>query len=509
MLFGTDFDMLDSSQGRNQTTKGIHLGVNKDCKSLIIDIEGTDSQVRGDDGAAFEHMSALFALACSDVLMVNMWTSEIGRYKAASVGLLKTIFEVNLRLFTLEKKKRILFVMRDFNDQQNNISILKQQMSKTLEELWSKIKKPDSYMLLSVFDCFDFEFKTIAVKDFKPEEFKNDIDDLRERFMITDRMDYLFRQKETDIPLDGIPLYFQEIWTVIGNDKDLNIPSQKEMLANLRCNEIKYEAVQKFTSAIDQLRKQVGRTVVQEFAYEFNGHIENALKEYDKQASAYFETIYLTIRTELYQLLLDQIKDLFNSQMRVVVSDCIGSFKDLVSARLNKSLATEGFNEILNDSTVQTFLLFETSSTNSLIDNSGWTVDEYRGELVKAIQEKREAEREKQIAYLEKEVKSALSGKFSTAANKIIENAHEEDMWVKLREFQAENMRDLESRTRSILSGLDYTSDAIEDYIKTVRQDCFTTLKSKASKFCSNLVDQLVKRFNQLFLKDERGIPRE
>lgn len=44
-------------------------------------------------------MSALYGLAMSDVLLVNMWTVEIGRYKGSAVGLLKTIFEVNLKLF--------------------------------------------------------------------------------------------------------------------------------------------------------------------------------------------------------------------------------------------------------------------------------------------------------------------------------------------------------------------------------------------------------------------------
>jgi hypothetical protein len=71
---------------------------------FLLDLEGSDSEVRGEDGAAFEHMSSLFALAISDALMVNMWTNEVGRYRAASLGLLKTVFEVNMRLFKREGK---------------------------------------------------------------------------------------------------------------------------------------------------------------------------------------------------------------------------------------------------------------------------------------------------------------------------------------------------------------------------------------------------------------------
>jgi hypothetical protein len=61
----------------------------------------------------------------SNVLIVNLWTHEIGRYKAASVGLLKTIFEVNMKLFSDVKRQRILFVLRDFNEENDNISLLK------------------------------------------------------------------------------------------------------------------------------------------------------------------------------------------------------------------------------------------------------------------------------------------------------------------------------------------------------------------------------------------------
>ena len=35
----------------------------------------------------------------ADVLLINMWTTDIGRYGASNYGLLKVIFEVNLKLF--------------------------------------------------------------------------------------------------------------------------------------------------------------------------------------------------------------------------------------------------------------------------------------------------------------------------------------------------------------------------------------------------------------------------
>ena len=60
-----------------------------------MDVEGTDGREK-EDQKAFEGKSALFSLALTDVLMVNMWMNEVGRYNAANLPLLKTVFEVSL-----------------------------------------------------------------------------------------------------------------------------------------------------------------------------------------------------------------------------------------------------------------------------------------------------------------------------------------------------------------------------------------------------------------------------
>ncbi len=58
-----------------------------------MDVEGTDGREK-EDQKAFEGKSALFSLALTDVMMVNMWMHEVGRFNAANLPLLKTVFEV-------------------------------------------------------------------------------------------------------------------------------------------------------------------------------------------------------------------------------------------------------------------------------------------------------------------------------------------------------------------------------------------------------------------------------
>lgn len=106
-----------SETERRQTTKGIWLSKNRkggeDAAAahanqkmadniLVMDVEGTDGRERGED-QDFERKSALFALATSEVLIVNIWEHQVGLYQGANMGLLKTVFEVNLQLFLKDK----------------------------------------------------------------------------------------------------------------------------------------------------------------------------------------------------------------------------------------------------------------------------------------------------------------------------------------------------------------------------------------------------------------------
>lgn len=64
---------MHSKQERKQTTKGIWMNVNKEYKSVILDIEGADSRERWEDKNKFERATALFGLVISNILIVNIW----------------------------------------------------------------------------------------------------------------------------------------------------------------------------------------------------------------------------------------------------------------------------------------------------------------------------------------------------------------------------------------------------------------------------------------------------
>ena len=150
---------MDSQVRRGQTTKGVWMAGHKNNKILIFDCEGTDSKSRSEeDRGKFEHSSSLFSLAMSDVLIINMWTSDVGRYTASNYGVLKIVFEMNLKLFQQNYAKKILIILRDFDPSRNQKDKIEELILNDIHKIWSEIKIPEKYKGKKPEDFFSFEF---------------------------------------------------------------------------------------------------------------------------------------------------------------------------------------------------------------------------------------------------------------------------------------------------------------------------------------------------------------
>lgn len=133
-LFKTKFQMMNSRTGRQQTTRGIWLDAARNTPNLVImDLEGTDSGERGEDRTTFERQTILYGLALCEILIVNMWEHDIGRYTASNYGVLKTVFEVNLQIFKAQGKTMLLFIVRDHIEQTTPAAALETKLRKDIQ----------------------------------------------------------------------------------------------------------------------------------------------------------------------------------------------------------------------------------------------------------------------------------------------------------------------------------------------------------------------------------------
>jgi protein SEY1 len=93
----------------------------------VIDTEGFDSSERDVHEKIFEKQIALFCLALSDVLIINMWMTEIGRYEASHSHILKAVIRASDRLIAKQQRK-IIFVVRDCTEDAER-SILRDELN--------------------------------------------------------------------------------------------------------------------------------------------------------------------------------------------------------------------------------------------------------------------------------------------------------------------------------------------------------------------------------------------
>lgn len=184
--FGTRFDEMDALSGRQQTTHGIWLAKSPkvgDPPTLVMDLEGSDGRERGEDDTSFERQSALFALAVADILLVNMWAKDVGRETGAGKPLLKTIFQVNLKLFQPAPGARRTVLMFVFRDRTKTpLEKLKETWECDLQRMWESLAKPPDYENSSLEDFFDIQYAALSNYEDRQDEFLAATTLLRRRF---------------------------------------------------------------------------------------------------------------------------------------------------------------------------------------------------------------------------------------------------------------------------------------------------------------------------------------
>ncbi|KAJ2522890.1 Dynamin-like GTPase that mediates homotypic ER fusion [Coemansia sp. RSA 2049] len=330
-LFGTKFDVMDDAQ-RQQTTRGIWADRGTDgMRVVIMDVEGTDGRERGEN-QDFERKSALFSLAVSEVLIVNMWEHTVGLYNGANMGLLKTVMEVNLQLFGGQSaaggsKTLLYFVVRD-HVSQTPLENLARTLEQDMQRIWDSLSRPAELQDARLADFFDLRFASLPHKTLQPENFEKRALQLRTQFTDRQSSGYVFRAEyKRRVPADGFAHYAAAVWEKVVSNKDLDLPTQQELLAQYRCDEIAAAAVVPFRACVEELRPRVeGGAIVEELGSRVLGERAAALAAFDEQAVRYHGDVYAKRRAALVQTLDGELYSLFLNQVKNASSRAASSF---------------------------------------------------------------------------------------------------------------------------------------------------------------------------------------
>ncbi|WWC69983.1 protein SEY1 [Kwoniella pini CBS 10737] len=514
-LFGTTFDVMDESK-RQQTTKGIWMCPSTYGNTLVMDVEGTDGRERGED-QDFERKSALFSLASTEVLIVNLWEHQIGLYNGANMGLLKTVFEVNLGLFggggdsskpKPQEKTLILFVIRDHVGA-TPVSNLTATLTQDMEKIWASLSKPSHLADATLSSYFDLSFATLPHKILMPEKFEDEVLELRRRFTDRSRSDYVFQPSyHKRIPADGVGFYMEGIWQQVLTNKDLDLPTQQELLAQFRCDELSAAVTEIFLASSKIVRKPVeAGQVVEGLGALMKDWLDTALGKFDRDASRYHAGVYQRKRLDLLTGLHASLSSLFLGQLKNLHKIETAKFsKDIV--RGTKEVGYD-FAKVVNEGSDNARQRFLDGAKEVKIDGTDW---EYEHELalldedLKSIADRcRADETKKMVNTIERNVKRQLLEPVEVALSQ-----PSVEMWnIVLKTYKQVN-EDAEQSYLTKAKAYNCSEEENNAALLSLRARTWLSLRRKLEEQTSDatILATLRSTFEEKFRYDESGVPR-
>ncbi|KAJ3206480.1 Dynamin-like GTPase that mediates homotypic ER fusion [Dinochytrium kinnereticum] len=508
-LFGTNFDVMNEASGRQQTTKGIWASKANDANLMVLDVEGTDGGERFED-QDFERKSALFSLAISEVVIVNMYENSVGLYNGANLGLLKTVMDVNLQLFqqTGSPKTCLHFVIRDFTEQ-TPLSKLAATIQGYLVKIWSGLSKPPGKEDSKIEDFFDFAFAGLPHKIFARESFESGVAKLRSKFIDKTNPEFVFKPNyHKHIPADGFPHFAKSIWAKILSNRDLDLPTQTQLLAQHRCEEIAKEVFEGFSGSVAKFKAPLESGVVLEsLGADVNAIVEECLAKFDKEASRYHSSVYKEKRNEFFEKMATALHVYYVQQLGNLHKKAIESFK----STLAKSLSSEegGFSAKLSLASSEAESFYKKGAEASKLKGADWDNSKYESlflaEMAKIGKEKRSEAVDKMVKGLEKSAGLSLADCVQLAMNE-----GSPQLWKNVL-MSFKGIVDItDAQLRKKAQGFDSSDEELQILSKALQWQGWASLLEAIHKEMATdvLLGRLRGRFEAKFRYDDKGVPR-
>ena len=513
-LFGTNFDVMDD-RARQQTTKGIWLCRGMDRNVLVMDVEGTDGRERGED-QDFERKSALFSLATAECVIVNMWENQVGLFQGANMGLLKTVLDVNLTLFQVgraragapKEKTLLLFVIRDYIGT-TPLANLESTIRADLQRIWASLTKPEALAGAELGDFFDVSFSALPHKVLQAKEFDEGIAQLQRRFIDRSDPQYVFQTEyHKRIPIDGLPHYLESVWEQILQNKDLDLPTQQELLAQFRCDEIAAAAAAAFAAAMTALRSALDAgQVLATLGVDMASHRAEALAVFDKDASRYHRGVYARKRADLLLQLNAVLLPFFLAQLKNLHTKLASAFQQAMQEGTRG--ASYDFGRLVEEHVAHALAAFDGETQRLVLPDTDWSVSEERMHLeedLRAVARTLRADETQKLAVrLEKDIRRHLAEPIEAALSE-----PDAGMWDRVLGAWREACDRAAALYRERAAHLNTTPDEDAATVGRLHMVAWRALLDRVQESTSEtvLASRLRAFFEDRFRYDASGVPR-
>ncbi|GER53517.1 protein ROOT HAIR DEFECTIVE 3 homolog [Striga asiatica] len=496
-LFGTNFKEMDAFKGRHAL----------DEFGLII-FSGLLSKVLTayklcQDDTAFEKQSALFALAVSDIVLINMWCHDIGREQAANKPLLKTVFQVMMRLFS-PRKTTLMFVIRDKT--RTPLENLEPVLREDIQKIWDSVPKPEAHKETPLSDFFNVEVVALSSYEEKEEQFKQQVASLRQRFYHSIAPGGLAGDRRGVVPASGFSFSAQQIWKVIKENRDLDLPAHKVMVATVRCEEI---ANEKFSAFIEneawrQLEEMVQYQIVLGFGKKLTSILDVCLSEYDAEATYFDESVRSTKRKQLEEKLLQLVQPAYQFMLGHIRSGTLDKFKAAFETALNEG---KGFSAAASDCMEYFMSQFVEAAAGADIDQANWDSSKVREKLRRDIDAHIADVREARLSELTSIYEKKLNEALSEPVEALLDGASD-DTWPAIRKLYRRETETAVTGFSKELSGFEMDEVTKNKMLSRLEDYARGLVEAKAKEEAGRVLIRMKDRFSTMFNNDSDSMPR-
>ncbi|KAA8541377.1 hypothetical protein F0562_025353 [Nyssa sinensis] len=455
--------------------------------TLVMDLEGADGSEREDD-TAFERQSALFALAVSDIMILNMWCHDLGRDKAANRPLLKTIIQVMMRLFKPHKTTLMFTPLEKLED----------LLTKDIEKIWNSTHKPQAYTETPFRQFFNVEI--VALSSFKHnlKQFKEEVASLRQRIIdsvaLGDRKDI--------VPASDFSFSAKQKWKDIKENKDLDLPAHTVMVATVRCEEIANKKLDAFVAdkELCQLIEAVKSRPVPGFGKKLSSILDAYLSEYEAEATYFDEGVRIAKGKQLKEKLLQHVRLAHQSMLGQIQSKTLDKFKEEFDKALNGG---EVFSVAARDCIKSCMAEFDEGCKDAVIEQANWDFSKERDKLRLDIDAHVAAVQDATLLELTTQHKEKLDNALSGPVKYIFDSAGY-DTWQKIRELLGRKAESAVSGFSVALSAFDMDEQTKGELLVTLKDYANTVVEAKAKEGAGRILISMKDKFAASFNHDSR-----
>lgn len=321
------------------------------------------------------------------------------------------------------------------------------------------------------------------------------------------------------------------------SNKDLDLPTQQELLAQFRCDEISREVLVAFDESISPFEDKQAEGVRLGSPLVLGG-LGSAMKaarmatveNFETEASRYHKGVYQTKRTELEGKIDTRLKALFLGQLQAAHRSGINDFSEAVTSSVKAGQKKGGsydFADIVNREKKVALDNFEKEAQATVVEGAPWSAYKqelslFQKELDEISARLRRDEMRRLATRVERWVKSRLgdsiglefnalgSGRAGSGAPETGDRPSEKGIWDRIWGIFVDTILEAERRFTDRASSFDASVDEVDVGLWRLRRKSWSVLRAKIDEEMmeGNLLLKLRENFEDKFRYDESGVPR-